>query len=100
MAGEEFNINSPKQLSKILFEKLKLPVIKKTKTGISTNEEVLLKLAGEHKLPESLLEYREIAKLKSTYVDALPSLVNPKTGKVHTSFNQTVTAPAGFLRAA
>ena len=92
LAGEEFNINSPKQLSKILFEKLKLPIIKKTKTGISTNEEVLLKLAGEHKLPESLLEYREIAKLKSTYVDSLPSLVNPKTGMVHTSFNQTVTA--------
>jgi DNA polymerase-1 len=92
MAGEEFNINSPKQLSKILFEKLKLPIVKKTKTGISTDEEVLNKLALEHKLPESLLEYREIAKLKSTYVDSLPSLINPKTGKVHTSFNQTVTA--------
>ena len=92
MAGEEFNINSPKQLSKILFEKLKLPVVKKTKTGISTDEEVLSKLALEHKLPESLLEYRELSKLKSTYVDSLPNLINPKTGKVHTSFNQTVTA--------
>jgi len=92
IAGEEFNINSPKQLSKILFEKLKLPVVKKTKTGISTNEEVLLKLAPAHELPQSLLEYRELAKLKSTYVDSLPELINPKTGKVHTSFNQTVTA--------
>ncbi len=92
IAGEEFNINSPKQLSKILFEKLKLPVVKKTKTGISTNEEVLIKLASKHELPQVLLEYRELAKLKSTYVDSLPSLINPKTGKVHTSFNQTVTA--------
>jgi DNA polymerase-1 len=92
LAGEEFNINSPKQLSKILFEKLKLPVVKKTKTGISTNEEVLVKLAAEHKLPKMLLEYRELAKLKSTYVDSLPELINPKTGRVHTSFNQTVTA--------
>jgi DNA polymerase-1 len=92
LAGEEFNINSPKQLSKILFEKLKLPIVKKTKTGISTNEEVLLKLASAHKLPKILLEYRELAKLKSTYIDSLPELINPKTGKVHTSFNQTVTA--------
>ena len=92
IAGEEFNINSPKQLSKILFEKLKLPIVKKTKTGISTNEEVLVKLAAKHELPALLLEYRELAKLKSTYVDSLPALINPKTGKVHTSFNQTVTA--------
>ncbi|MFH0763517.1 MAG: DNA polymerase I [Candidatus Omnitrophota bacterium] len=92
IAGEEFNINSPKQLSKILFEKLKLPVIKKTKTGMSTDEEVLTKLASIHKLPKALLEYRELAKLKSTYVDTLPALVNPKTGRVHTNFNQTVTA--------
>jgi len=92
MAGEEFNINSPKQLSKILFEKLKLPVVKKTKTGISTDEEVLTKLAVTHELPKSLLEYRELAKLKSTYVDSLPSLINPRTGRLHTSFNQTVTA--------
>lgn len=92
IAGEEFNINSPKQLSKILFEKLKLPIVKRTKTGISTNEEVLTKLASEHKLPKTILEYRELAKLKSTYVDSLPAIVNPKTGRVHTSFNQTVTA--------
>ena len=92
IAGEEFNINSPKQLSKILFEKLKLPVIKRTKTGISTNEDVLTKLASKHELPKSLIEYREFAKLKSTYVDSLPELINPETGKVHTSFNQTVTA--------
>ena len=92
IAGEEFNINSPKQLAGILFEKLKLPVIKKTKTGISTDESVLTKLAAKHKLPKALLEYRELAKLKSTYVDTLPELVNPNTGKVHTSFNQTVTA--------
>lgn len=91
-AGEEFNINSPKQLSKILFEKLKLPIIKKTKTGISTNEDVLIKLKSKHALPKALLEYRELAKLKSTYIDSLPELINPKTGKVHTSFNQTVTA--------
>jgi DNA polymerase I len=92
IAGEEFNINSPKQLSKILFEKLKLPVIKRTKTGISTNEDVLTKLASKHELPKSLIEYRELAKLKSTYADSLPLLINPDTGKVHTSFNQTVTA--------
>jgi len=92
IAGEEFNINSPKQLSKVLFEKLKLPVVKRTKTGISTDEEVLTKLSLKHELPLSLLEYRELSKLKSTYVDNLPALINPKTGKVHTSFNQTVTA--------
>jgi DNA polymerase-1 len=92
LAGEEFNINSPKQLSYILFEKLKLPVIEKTKTGYSTREEVLKKLALDHKLPELLIKYRELAKLKSTYIDALPLLVNPQTGRIHTSFNQTVTA--------
>lgn len=92
LAGEEFNINSPKQLSAILFEKMKLPVIRRTKTGISTDEEVLTKLALSHPLPEKLLEYRELSKLKSTYVDSLPSLINPATGRVHTSFNQTVTA--------
>ncbi|MCX5686071.1 MAG: DNA polymerase, partial [Candidatus Omnitrophica bacterium] len=91
-AGEEFNINSPKQLAVILFEKLKLPVIRKTKTGFSTDEEVLRKLAPKHDLPASLIEYREFSKLKSTYVDALPDMVNPKTGRLHTSFNQTVTA--------
>lgn len=92
LAGEEFNINSPKQLSRILFEKLKLPVIRRTKTGMSTDEEVLRKLASKHKLPKELIEYRELAKLKSTYVDSLPDLINPETGRVHTSFNQTVTA--------
>lgn len=92
LAGEEFNINSPKQLSAVLFEKMKLPVIRRTKTGISTDEEVLTKLALSHPLPEKLLEYRELSKLKSTYVDSLPSLINPATGRVHTSFNQTVTA--------
>ena len=92
IAGEEFNINSPKQLSHILFEKLKLPIIKRTKTGISTDEDVLTKLAASHKLPHTLIEYRELSKLKSTYVDSLPLLINPKTGRIHTSFNQTVTA--------
>ena len=92
LAGEEFNINSPKQLSVILFEKMKLPVIRRTKTGISTDEEVLTKLALSHPLPEKLLEYRELSKLKSTYVDSLPDLINPATNRVHTSFNQTVTA--------
>jgi DNA polymerase-1 len=91
LAGEEFNVNSPKQLSGILFEKMKLPVVKRTKTGFSTDEEVLTKLASRHPLPKVLLEHRELSKLKSTYVDALPGLVNPKTGRVHTSFNQTVT---------
>ncbi len=91
-AGAEFNINSPKQLAEILFVKLKLPAVKKTKTGQSTDVDVLEALSGSHKLPALLLKYREIQKLKSTYVDALPELVNPRTGRVHTSFNQTVTA--------
>ncbi len=92
IAGGQFNINSPKQLSVILFEKLKLPVVKRTKTGVSTDEEVLTKLAASHTLPHALLEYRQLAKLKSTYIDALPMLVNPRTERIHTSFNQTVTA--------
>jgi DNA polymerase-1 len=91
-AGTSFNINSPKQLAHVLFEKLMLPPIKKTKTGYSTSEDVLLKLAGMHECPALILEYRELAKLKSTYVDALPDMVNPETGRIHTSFNQTVTA--------
>ncbi len=91
-AGQEFNINSPKQMAEILFEKLKLPVVKKTKTGASTDVEVLQELSEIHSLPKEILKFREISKLKSTYVDALPTLVNPKTGRVHTSFNQTVTA--------
>jgi DNA polymerase I len=90
-AGEEFNINSPKQLSHILFEKLKLPVVKKTKTGYSTDVSVLEALSAEHALPRHLLEFREYSKLKSTYLDALPALVDPVTQRIHTSFNQTVT---------
>ncbi len=91
-SGEVFNIDSPKQLSCILFEKLKLPVIKKTKTGYSTNVDVLEKLALHSELPGKVLEYRVLKKLKSTYIDAIPAMVNPKTNRVHTSFNQTVTA--------
>ncbi len=90
-SGTQFNINSPKQLGQVLFEKLKLPVIKKTKTGPSTDEEVLRRLSDKHALPALLLEYRQLTKLKNTYVDALPKLVSPETGKVHTSFNQTGT---------
>ena len=92
LADEEFNINSPKQLSVILFEKLKLPVIKKTKTGYSTDVSVLELLVAEHKLPKQILSYRQLAKLKSTYVDALPGEIFKNTGRVHTSFNQTVAA--------
>lgn len=92
IAGEEFNINSPKQLGQILFEKLKLPTRRKTKSGFSTDEEVLESLAAQHELPAEVLNYRKLSKLKSTYVDALPALVHPETGRVHTSFNQTVAA--------
>jgi len=88
LAGEEFNLNSPKQLSEILFQKLKLPAVKKTKTGFSTDEGVLVNLSEEHEMPAKLLEYRQLAKLKSTYIDALPKLVNHYTGKLHASFNQ------------
>ncbi|MBI1976538.1 MAG: DNA polymerase I [Candidatus Omnitrophica bacterium] len=92
IAGCEFNINSPKQLSEVLFEKLKLPIIKRTKTGISTDVEVLEKLSLHHPLPKSVLDFREYSKLKSTYIDALPKLIHPKTGRIHTSYNQAVTA--------
>lgn len=92
LAGVEFNVNSPKQLCEVLFEKLKLPPIKKTKTGYSTDEDVLTQLAVQHELPAEILNYRSLSKLKSTYVDALPRLVNPETGRLHTSLNQTVTA--------
>ncbi|MBW2039117.1 MAG: DNA polymerase I [Deltaproteobacteria bacterium] len=92
LVGEEFNINSTQQLGKILFEKLRLPIIKKTKTGYSTDVEVLQELAKEHELPRAVLEYRSLAKLRSTYADALPKLIDPSTGRVHTSYNQTVTA--------
>ena len=91
ISESEFNINSPKQLRQVLFEKLKLPVVKKTKTGPSTDEEVLNKLADSHQLPAKLLEYRQLTKLKSTYIDALPLLVDAKTGRIHSSFNQTGT---------
>ena len=92
LSGTEFNINSPKQLSVILFERLKLPVIKKTKTGYSTNADVLNTLAPQHKVVSFILEYRELEKLKNTYIDKLPFLVNTKTNRIHTSFHQTVTS--------
>jgi DNA polymerase I len=96
-AGEEFNINSNNQLRQILFEKLQLPVLKKTTTGASTDASVLQQLADEgHQLPVLLMEYRELSKLESTYIDALPTYVHPKTGRVHTSFSQT-TAATGRL---
>jgi len=92
LAGEVFNINSSQQLGKILFDKLRLPVVKKTKTGYSTDVEVLNKLSLQHDLPLEILGYRNLSKLKSTYIDALPRLIHPKTGRVHTSYNHTVTA--------
>jgi len=92
LAGRKFNINSPKQLGEILFSELKLPSARRTKTGFSTDVGVLEELAGAHPLPQRILDYRQLAKLKSTYVDALPRLINPATGRVHTSFNQTVAA--------
>jgi len=91
-AGEEFNINSTQQLQQILFNKLKLNPIRKTKTGFSTDAQSLEQLRGEHPIIDLLSEYREIAKLKSTYVDALPKLMNPTTKRVHTTFNQTVAS--------
>jgi DNA polymerase-1 len=92
MAGEMFNINSPKQLAVILFEKLGLPAKKKTKTGYSTDMSVLEELADGHELPAMIVNYRQLTKLKSTYIDALPLEINQKTGRVHTSYNQTVAA--------
>ncbi|MDO8476414.1 MAG: DNA polymerase I [Candidatus Rokubacteria bacterium] len=92
LAGEEFNIGSPKQMARILFDKLKLPPVKKTKTGYSTDADVLEQLALGHELPAKIIEHRTLAKLKSTYADALPVLINPATGRIHTSFNQLVTA--------
>ncbi|MBI5888577.1 MAG: DNA polymerase I [Deltaproteobacteria bacterium] len=91
-AGCEFNISSPKQLSQLLFERLKLKPVKKTKTGFSTDEEVLIKLAAGHEVPAMIISFRQLSKLKSTYVDAVAGLINPSTNRVHTSFNQTVTA--------
>lgn len=92
LAGEEFLVSSPKQLQHILFEKLKLPVVKKNKTGYSTDEEVLEQLATKHALPSRVLAYRHLAKLKGTYVDALPRLVNPRTRRIHPRLHQTGTA--------
>lgn len=91
-AGESFNINSPKQLATVLFEKLGLKPLRKTKTGYSTDEDTLTQLATQHELPAQILNYRSLSKLKSTYVDALPELVRPETKRLHTSLNQTVAA--------
>jgi DNA polymerase-1 len=92
LAGETFNINSPKQLQVILFDKMRLPRGRKTKEGYSTDVDVLTHLAASHELPAEILAYRSLAKLKSTYIDALPALVNGRTGRIHTSYNQTVAA--------
>jgi DNA polymerase-1 len=94
LAGGEFNVNSPPQLRQVLFERLRISSrgVRRGKTGLSTDVDVLTRLAAEHPLPARILEYRALAKLKSTYVDALPALVDPATGRLHTSFNQTVAA--------
>jgi DNA polymerase-1 len=93
VAGEALNLNSPRQLATILFEKQQLPVLKRTKTGPSTDADVLEQLAAMgHALPQLILDYRELQKLKSTYIDTLPATVNPETGRIHTSFNQTGAA--------
>lgn len=92
LCGEEFNINSTKQLGEILFEKLKLPVVKKTKSGYSTDVDVLEKLRDEHPVIERLLEYRQLAKLNSTYVEGMKPYINPKTKRIHSFFHQTITA--------
>jgi DNA polymerase-1 len=92
LAGEVFNINSTQQLQKILFTKLRLAPAAKTKTGFSTDAKTLETLRGQHDIVDLLLDYRQVSKLKSTYADALPSLINPKTGRIHTSFNQTIAS--------
>ncbi len=92
IAGEKFNIRSTKQLSSVLYERLGLPVIKRTKTGISTDESVLEVLSRDYEIARLLLRHRTLTKLKSTYVDSLPLMINPRTGKIHTSFNQTIAA--------
>ena len=92
LAQTEFNVNSPKQLGEVLFEKLNLPIIKKTKNGYSTDSEVLEKLAPEHPIIDKILEYRVMSKLKATYVDGMIGLINPDTHRIHAKFNQTVTA--------
>ena len=91
LAGEKFNINSPKQLGVILFERLELPVIKKTKTGYSTSADVLEKLRDKHEIIDKITEYRQIVKLNSTYVEGLLGIINPISGRIHSSFNQTIT---------
>ncbi len=91
-AGCAFNISSPKQLSEVLFDRLKLKPIRKTKTGFSTDEEVLVKLSSQHDVPGKIIAFRQLSKLKSTYVDVILLLRNPETGRIHTTFNQTVTA--------
>lgn len=92
MAGQEFNINSPKQLGEVLFEKMKLPIIKKTKSGYSTDVDVLEKLKREDPIIEQILEYRQLMKLNSTYVEGLKQYINPKTKRIHSFFHQTITA--------
>ncbi|HLJ66373.1 MAG TPA: DNA polymerase I, partial [Chloroflexota bacterium] len=91
-AGHRFNINSTQQLGQVLFGELRLPSGRRTKTGYSTDNEVLENLRGRHPIIEEILEYRQLLKLKNTYIDALPSLINPETGRIHTDFNQTVAA--------
>ncbi len=91
-AGLRFNLDSPKQLGQVLFEKLQLPVIAKTKTGYSTDVSVLTQLAESYSIARDILEYRQMTKLLSTYIEALPELISPKTGRIHTTFNQTITS--------
>lgn len=97
LAGTDFNIGSPKQLGFILFEKLRLPALKRTKTGYSTDAEVLEQLAPQHEIVAKLLAHRELSKLKQTYVDVLPAIINPATGRVHATFNQTVAATGRII---
>jgi DNA polymerase-1 len=92
LAGRTFNINSPKQLGEVLFQDLKLPMVKKTKTGYSTDSNVLEALAPRHELPAIILDWRMLTKLKNTYVDSLPTMIDPKTSRIHTRFNQAITA--------
>ena len=99
LAGRPLNIDSPKQLAELLFRELKLPMLKRTKTGPSTDVEVLDKLAAEHKVPKLVLEYRSLVKLKNTYLDNLGEYLNPKTHRIHGSFNQTGAATGRFVEA-
>lgn len=92
MAGKEFNVNSPKQIGEVLFEDLGLPAVKKTKTGYSTNAEVLEDLKGQHPIVEKILRYRQVIKLQSTYIEGLKAVIDENTGRIHTRFNQTVTS--------